>query len=261
MLRLLLRTCLAGSLALSAAACGGSAAIRAAEAGRYGELGRLLADDLRRGDLDEDDARDVARAVAEGEIRRAAPPAGADRLRELRPCVRHAEAAFGERAAGSDALAPLAAMILLDANLADVEATRARAALMEAAGPAELAGAHRAVFTRTLMGPEDGPTRRERMLDGDEAVRVAALRAAIIAADPGDRDAVLEAARLDPQPMARTLAIRAAGAIGGEAVVLALRDVWVLADEPSREAIADAWVAPRAVDAGGRSQLLWAIAT
>ena len=260
MRRDLLRSCLAGFLTLAAAGCGGSAALRAAEAGRFGDLGRALAEELQRGDLDDEEVRSIARAVAAGEIARAAPPRGAERLRELRSCARHVEDVLAERAAGADAIAPIAAMILLDAGLADAEETKERAALMEA-GPSALSGAYRAVHARALVGSGDGPKRRERMVDGDQEVRIAALRAAAAVADPRDREAVLDVARLDPYPLARTLAIRAAAALGGEAVVLALRDVWVLADDPAREAIADAWAASRAVDAGGRKHLLWTIAT
>jgi len=265
MLRVIVRSCLLGGLVLAAAAgCGGSAAIRAAEGGRLGELQRLLAEEIARGDLDDDDARDIARAVAEGEVQRARPPEGAARLLGLRICARSVEGPLRERAAGSDAIAPVAALLLLDAGLADVEETRRHAAGLtrpSSAAAAAVASAWRAVHARTLVGVGDVPARRERMLDGDQEVRVAALRASIEAADPGDREAVLEAARLDPLPLARTLAIRAAAASGGERVVRALRDLWTLADEPAREAIAEAWASPRAVSAGGHQQLLWAIST
>jgi hypothetical protein len=261
MLRVIFWSCLGGGLALSAAlGCGGSAALRAAEAGRLVELRAALADELARGALDDEEARGIARAVAEGEILRARPPSGEARLMELRRCARHLEPALRERAAGADAIAPVAAMILLDAGLSDMKEAQEHAARMARAAEPDVAAAFRAVHARTLVGPGDGPARRKRLLDGDQAVRVAALRAAIVAADPHDREAVLDAARLDPYPLARTLAIRAA-AQGGEAVALALRDVWVLADEPSREAIAETWASPRMMDAGGRKQLLWVIAT
>lgn len=262
MVRVLSGSILAGLLSLAAVAgCASSASVRAAEAGRLDELRRALSDELRRGALDSDDARAIARALAAGEIARATAPAGIDRLRELRTCARPLEEALAERAAGTDAVATAAAMILLEAGLIDPESAKRRA--REAApgrGPGSDA-ALRALETRALVAAEDGALRRARMLDGDQEVRLAALRAAIAAADPSDRGAVLEAARLDPHPLARTVAIRAAGALGGPEIVLALRDLWVLSDEPGREAIAEAWAAPRALDAGGRAQLLWAIST
>src|SRR5262249_54158437 len=101
--------------------------------------------------------------------------------------------------------------------------------------------AWRATAARAVVGEGDGPKRRTLILDGDQDVRIAALRASADVADAEDTSAVLEAARLDPHPLARTVAIRAAGAIGGERVVLALKDVWAGADEGSRHAIADAW--------------------
>jgi HEAT repeat protein len=87
------------------------------------------------------------------------------------------------------------------------------------------------------------------------------MRAAVDASDAADTDALIEAARLDPNPLARTLAIRALGAIGGERVVFALKDIWALADEPRRQVITTAWAAPRAIEAGGRRELLLAAET
>ncbi len=70
---------------------------------------------------------------------------------------------------------------------------------------------------------------------------------------------LLEAARVDPYPLAaRPGRARAAGVLGGERVVLALKDLWAQADEPLRMAIADAWAMPRSADAGGRRELGWA---
>jgi hypothetical protein len=121
--------------------------------------------------------------------------------------------------------------------------------------------AFRAVGARALWGSEDGELRRKLFLDGDQAVRLAALRAAERAASAADTDALLDAARVDPFPMARTVAVRAAGAIGGERIVLALKDLWAAADPTLRQAIADAWGTPASIDAGGRRELSWAADT
>ncbi|WP_437598040.1 hypothetical protein [Sorangium sp. So ce590] len=260
--RVLSGSILAGLLSLAAViGCASSASIRAAEAGRFDDLRRALNDDLRRGALDSDAARAIARAVAEGEIARATPPSGVDLLREIRTCARPLEDALAERAAGSDAVTTAAAMILLEAGITDPERVKLYANDAAAGRSPGKNAALRALETRALVAAADGAVRRSRMLDGDQEVRVSALRAAIAAADPSDRGALLEAARLDPYPLARTLAIRAAGALGGREVVLALRDIWTLSDEPGREAIAEAWAAPRALGDGGRAQLLWAIST
>jgi len=115
------------------------------------------------------------------------------------------------------------------------------------------------VAARALVRPEDGPARRERMVDGDQAVRVAALRASADAGDLADADALVEAARLDPHPLARTLAVRAiARTASGERAVLVLRDLWTRADDDLRQSIADAWATERTIDAGGRRELWWA---
>ncbi|WP_437588046.1 hypothetical protein [Sorangium sp. So ce1000] len=262
MRRVLFGSILAGLLSFAAVTgCASSASLRAAEAGRFDELRRTLSDELRRGALDSVHTRAIARAVAEGEIARATPPTGVERLRELRTCARALEDALAERAAGSDAVATAAAMMLLEAGLTDPGSVKRYASEAAAGRSPDETAALRALETRALVTSEDGAARRSRMLDGDQEVRVSALRAAIVAADPSDREALIEAARLDPYPLARTLAIRAAGALGGREVVLALRDVWTLADEPGREAIAEAWATPRALGDGGRAQLLWAIST
>ncbi|WP_437895042.1 hypothetical protein [Sorangium sp. So ce124] len=262
MRRVLSGSILAGLLSIVAVTgCASSASLRAAEAGRFDELRRTLGDELRRGALDSDDVRAIARTIAQGEIARATPPSGVDRLRELRTCARALEDALAERAAGSDAIATAAEMLLLEAGLTDPESVKRYASDAAAGRHPGKDAALRALETRALVTAEDGAVRRSRMLDGDQEVRVSALRAAAAAADPSDRGALLEAARLDPYPLARTLAIRAAGALGDQEVVLALRDIWTLSDEPGREAIAEAWATPRAMGGGGRAQLLWAIST
>jgi hypothetical protein len=61
----------------------------------------------------------------------------------------------------------------------------------------------RAVAARAAVGEELGPARRTFYTDGDERVRLAALRAALERGDHTDRRSLLEAARLDPNPLAR----------------------------------------------------------
>lgn len=243
--------------------CGASPALRAAEEGNLPELKRAIADEVRRGELDADEARDIARTVASAEAESAAGPVGVDRIRELQACAKEIEGAFKQRAETNDEAGAAAALVLLEEELAspDEMGPRAQAAAAGAeasrkAADVSAAAAWRAVRARTLVALTDGPARRKAMLDGDEGVRVAALRAALDAADASDIDALIEAARVDPSQLVRTLAVRSLGLIGGERVVLALKDVWPLADEPRRMVIAATWAAPRMIDAGGRRELL-----
>ncbi|HZF51882.1 MAG TPA: HEAT repeat domain-containing protein [Polyangiaceae bacterium] len=244
--------------------CGASPALRAAEDGNLPELKRAIEGEARRGELDADEARDIARTIAAAEAENAAGSVGADRIRELLPCAKEIAGSLERRAEVNDEVGAVAALGLLEEGLVSLEeigpralaAANARASGGAGGLEAAAAAAWRAVRARSLKEPGDGQERRRSMLDGDEGVRVAAIRAAVDAADPSDTDALIEAARVDPNPLARTLAVRALGAIGGERVVLALKDIWALADEPRRQVITTSWAAPGAIEAGGRRELL-----
>ncbi len=242
--------------------CGASPALRAAEEGNLPELKRAIEGEARRGELDADEARGIARTIAAAEAENAAGPVGADRIRELLPCAKEIVGSLEKRAEVNDEVGAVAALGLLEEGLVSPEEIGPRALAVAnarasgGAGDPGAAAAWRAVRARSLKDPGDGQERRRSMLDGDEGVRVAAIRAAVDAADPSDTDALIEAARVDPNQLARTLAVRALGAIGGERVVLALKDIWALADEPRRQVITTSWAAPRAIEAGGRRELL-----
>jgi len=238
--------------------CGGSASLRAVEAGRLAGLSAVVAAEVKRGELDADEAVELARAVLRRDVAGASGEEGASRLRGLTGCARPLDDALERRAETADAAAAAAAaMVRLEAGLSPRE-DFVRWASEAPGGPR---AAFRPVGARALSGAEDGELRRKLFLDGDQEVRLAALRAAQRAASASDTDAVLEAARVDPFPMARTQAVRAAGAIGGERVVLALKDIWGTADPILRQAIADAWGTPASIDAGGRRELSWAADT
>lgn len=237
--------------------CGGSASLRAAEAGRFTGLSAVVAGEVKRGEIDDGEAVDLARAILRRDVAAAAGDEGASRIRGLAGCARSLDRALEHRAEDADAAAAAAAMVRLEAGLSSREdfvhwTTEA------ADGPH---AAFRAVGARALTGADDGELRRKLFLDGDQAVRLAALRAAALAVSPADADGILDASRFDPFPTARTQAVRAAGAIGGERVVLALKDLWSSADPILREAIADAWGTPASIDAGGRRELSWAADT
>jgi hypothetical protein len=243
--------------AASLAGCAASPAVRAAEAGNLVDLRRAVSEEIRREELTEEEARSIARAVASDEAEHAKGQVGADRIRDLQTCARHVSDALEKRAAGSDEVAAVAALVLLEEGLSSREEMAERALKIERAdrgaarGASAAASAWRAVRARTLTQKGDGGERRKLMLDGDQEVRIGALRAALDVSDEAD----MEAARVDPHPVARTLAIRAIGAIGGERAVLALKDMWALADEPKRQVIVVAWAMPPSLEAGGRREL------
>jgi HEAT repeat protein len=97
--------------------------------------------------------------------------------------------------------------------------------------------------------------------DPDERVRRAAFSASYDAHDSSELEALLEAARLDPDPESQSLATRAAGAIGGERAVLALEDLWAQAEDALRIAIVDAWSERASLGAGGSRELAAAAET
>lgn len=235
------------SLSMLLLGCASSPGLRAAEAGQWNGLSKEVAAAVKAGKLEAADATKLAWATARGEALRAQGDGGADTLRDLEACARHVDGPLEARQESGDELGALAAMIRLEAGLESARAMASRAQSVSAAW--------RAVGARALVGEEDGAARRARMLDQDQDVRLAALRAAATARDPADVEALLEAARVDPYPLARTAAIRAAGEIGGARVVVALKDLWPRADEGDKIAIAEAWATEPSIDAGGRDEL------
>jgi hypothetical protein len=245
---------LSGAVSLLAlAACGGSPSLRAAEGGHFDGLAKSVAASADRGELSASGAVDLARATAKGDVERAQGDAGTRSIQALGACARHVEGALERRAGGRDAIAATAALVLLENNLDSQTYSRSRERF-DSADPL-----WRAVGARGLIDPRGGDTRRKAMADPDERVRLAALSASLQAADATDIEALLEAAKLDPNPLARTRAIRAAGAIGGERVVLALKDLLTFADEPAKQAICDAWATSASLNDGGLQELSLAI--
>ena len=234
--------------------CASSPALRAAESHDLAALAREIAAESKSGGPRSGDARAIAKAVATHAIHNAKGEAGIKTIDAFARCSRALDDAFAERAqTGTDEVAAAAARVRLESGRLSPDDARALATRPS------ISPAWRSVETRALLRPEDGPERRARLLDGDQDIRVAALHAAADAGDVADTDLLLEAARLDPHPLARSLAVRAvARTASGERAVLALRDLWTRADDSTRQAIADAWGTERAIDAGGRRELLWA---
>src|SRR5262249_1909262 len=142
------------------------------------------------------EAAKVARVVADREVRTARGVEAAKRVREARACTNELDDALEERAKTHDLAGAEAAMALLDDG--KMSASRARAWLGD---PDD---AWRAVGVRTLTREDDRAARRTAMVDPGPRVRRAAMRAAADARDARDFDALLEAARLDPEPIVHT---------------------------------------------------------
>lgn len=234
--------------------CSSSPALRAAESHDLAALAREIAAESRQGGPRASDARAIAKAVATHAIRNAKGEAGRKTIDAYARCARVLDDPMAERSeSNTDEVAAAAALVRLESGRLAPDDARALATRPS------VSPAWRAVETRALLRPEDGPERRARFLDGDQDIRVAALHAAADAGDVADTEALLEAARLDPHPLARSLAVRAiARTATGERAVLALHDLWIRADDSTRQAIADAWATERTIDAGGRRELLWA---
>jgi hypothetical protein len=238
--------------ALASAGCAASPFVRAAEQGKYEGLKASLAADVEQGRIGIGEAARFARAVASGEVERAKGEDGAQRIRELLSCAREVDGALDRRADTRDTLGAVAALVRLDAGISGA-GRYSRWARIPVDAPE---AAWRALGARSLTSSGDAELRRAMFADPDEEVRRSALRAALEAADPDDVEGVLESARVDPSPAARAQAIRAAGVIGGERAVLALKDIWPRADEDVREEIVGAWATHASFNAGGRRELV-----
>jgi HEAT repeat protein len=236
-----------GCAGLVVGCAGPSGAVRSAYEANLESLRREIERERRAGTLDEHRARAIARAVLERELASADEDA-LPRIRALRSCAPPLYEALQVRAETPDSVGAEAAMILLEDG-------KLRGSPLESYGASER-GAWRAVAARDTQARAARSQRLAYFLDPDERVRRAALHSAVAAPDARDAEALLEVSRVDPDPMARSLAIRALGRLGGERTVLALKDRWERADEELRLAIVDAWAQPKSWKSGGRTQLL-----
>jgi hypothetical protein len=251
---------LSGSLASVAAAalfaCAASPALRAAESGDRGALAGAVAARERTGQFSNGEAATLASAVAERELRSAAGPDAAERIRDVRPCAHELDGALAARSATHDEAGAEAALARIEARGFSLDDARAFASDAEPRW--------RAVGARALVRPEDQQARGRALLDPDPGVRRAAARAAGEARDPRDRDLLVDAARRDPEALVRTEAVRAIASLpatpDGSTSDL-LRDLWTAADDGLREDIAIAWSRPEVWSAGGREALRILIAS
>jgi hypothetical protein len=234
---------------LSVAACSMPSYVKTAYYGDLPSLKREIGTAAASGRMSDADVKDLATAIARREVRSAQGQEAEARVLEARTCIGAVEPELRERAEASDDAAAEAMLVLSEAGKLGREGLVKK----YAESPS---GALRAVAARGTGSPQHAAIRRRFYVDPDERVRREALRAAADAADPADLDAVLEAARLDPDPMSRSVATRAVGRIGGMAASLGLSDLWVNADDTVRIAIVDAWSMPAVFTNGGKESLV-----
>jgi hypothetical protein len=224
--------------------------MRAAKVGDQAGLRDAIAAGEQGGTLSNGEAASLAREVADRELRSARAAEASDRIRDALACAREFDDALADRmrvhdTAGADAALARIAGLGLSLNDARV--------FVGDPDPR-----WRAVGVRALVRPEDRGLRLRALVDDDPFVRRQAARAARDAGDAADLGALGEAARLDPEPIVRTEAVRAIAALpaspsGQTADVL--RDLWTAGDDGLREDIALAWAAPAIWGAGGKEAL------
>lgn len=234
---------------LGLSGCAASPMVEAAEAGDHARLAREIDAAKKAGELDDDSVEDVAVAVATREIEKAKGDPGEKLIFGFSSCAEGLEGALDDRADEEDDVAAAASQVLLSAGLVDEDEFE------DFAIDKDPRPAFRALGARSLVDLEYEDLRRTLFLDLDERVRVGALKAALSQPTVADFDALLEAARLDPNSQARSTAARALGRVGGTRSAIALKDLWRGADGRLREAVAAGWASPPTFEAGGRQQL------
>jgi hypothetical protein len=240
---------LAPLLALLVAGCASNGAVRAALGSDLTSLKRSIKEEQAAGKLDRGRAREIAEAVASREIYSEGGRAAARRIRQLRTCSRPLLSVLEARAERQDEGGAEAALLLLATGARRAERYAGRYSDAES-------GAWRAVSARASTSPDRFLERRRYFVDPDERVRRAAFEAALEAPGKLDLEPLIEAARLDPDPYSRSLAVRGIGAIGGVRAVQALGDLWERADEDARLTIIEAWGKSATYRTGGREALL-----
>jgi len=230
------------------AACGPKPPVKTALQGNLVSLKQDIESAQRSQKLDHDTVVNLALALGERELMSAQGSDGAIRVRSLRMCARPLRDTMERRADSGDDVAAELTLILLETHAAD------RTALLKRYAQSS-SGSWRAVAARAAVRPAETDLRKSFFSDPDERVRRAAFSAARDAHEASELEALLEAARLDPDPTSQSLAVRAAGTIGGERAVLALKDLWAQADDALRIAIVDGWTEHASFVAGGGREL------
>jgi hypothetical protein len=253
----------AWALALAAgtfggAGCASSPAMHAAESGDRALLRDLIGKREKTGALSNGEASSLARAVAAREVRASSPADAVLRVRDIQSCARELDDVLADRMRTRDAAGAWAALARIESGHLDLDSVRAM--------PSESSAEWRAVGARALVRPKDRPSRVLALLDPDPGVRRQAARAAHDAADASDLDVLAEAARIDPEPIVRTEAVRAIAVLPppplkGARTAQLLRDLWNGGDSGLRGDIARAWSSASVWPAGGRDALYGVIAS
>jgi hypothetical protein len=197
---------------------------------------------------------EVAHAVAERELVAMPAAAAVARVSEVSACIRDLEPTFQKLSRRTDSVGAITTQVLLDGGLLKTGRDRFVEDHENSSNPD-----WRAVAARSAVAEKHAEFRRSAFLDGDLRVRRAALRAARDARSPNDEAGLFEAARLDPDPIARKFALEALS-VGAQSDTLArLRDIWPNADESLRKEIVLAWGRRDAFERGGQYQLSWVL--
>jgi hypothetical protein len=245
-----MRNVIGGAVAaLLIAGCGASGGVRAARSGDRTAVAAYVAPLHHKGRLTGDEAARLARATLEHELSDAKGDEAAERITDARPCAYELSGALAARMKVHDDAGAAAAMALYEAGSLSGAAARESAA--------DALAAWRSVGARALVRSGDGDLRRTLLTDGSPIVRRAAMRASGDAGDARDIPALLSAARLDPELVARSAAVRAIARIGAadDSLANALRDLWVTSDEALREDLASAYASPSIERRGGAEAL------
>ncbi len=242
-----LRVALAAALVSSLMACG-SGVTQTARRGDQAALATALRARIDDGSLTRGDAADVAEVVLERELRAASGAALAARFREIVGCANPLSGVLSNLEDAQGELGALAAWTR--ARYGDMGASEARRYARHSDER------RRGIAAFGLVRDEDADARRHAMVARDANERRAALRASLVARDAGDVEALAEAARLDPDMLARTDALRALMAIGGPKVATKLRDLWTGGDTGLRGDLGLAWASPGLFPHGGEAALV-----
>lgn len=244
---------LSGLGALSVMAGCASAPVRSAERGDLRDLAVQIQKRIDDRSLTSHQAGEIAKAVAEREISEASGKEGVTRIRELHACARDLEDALSARERRSRGASP---------DDVAIEAAWARALYSgedDASDARDYATSPnprlRAIAPLGYVRDKDAALRRKAMTDPEREARRGAIRAAEKARDVGDVPSLAEAARLDPDPLVRSEAVRALAEIGGPEVSARLRDLWTAGDDGVRGDVAVAWTRPQVFRFGGDEAL------
>src|SRR5579859_3920433 len=112
-------------------ACGGSAAMRAADRGDLGGLRSDLGARERAGAVSNREAADLAAIIAKREVALARPADAVERVRDVRPCAAELDGALEDRMRIRDAAGAEAALALLADGRLDVDDVRSFAASLD----------------------------------------------------------------------------------------------------------------------------------